>query len=112
MLCDAFAELLNEQIVPTWAVAIAPIEDLLKNKKGDKVPRPRLWMTRGIALFLPRYSSGSVFVELAVYDWSLAKTGLVTLWDIDSSESYEVLINNSSNDYETKISLDVLNRFD
>ena len=102
-VCDAIFEMANQRVLPGWALALAPIEEMEKGRRGNPVTKPRLWMARGVALILPRISGNSVSAGMALIDNELVQQGFITLFDVDSEESHKVLISSTSNACETNI---------
>lgn len=89
-ICDAFTELSRDEMLPTWALEYAPVEDLRKNVKGTKTVRSRAWMTKGLIVVLP-VTSGNLVSGMAIASEDVP-SGKITLWDIDTQEAHTIVV--------------------
>lgn len=80
-ICDAFFSLITDQLMPSWAVPLAPIERLQSGRAHDSVSKPRVWIGDGVLLLLPRVEDGWVKAELAIVEGNQA--GKIELTDPD-----------------------------
>lgn len=101
--CDAFAELVAVDLMPAWAIALAPVDELRRGEKGQIVRKPRLLMCRGVALLAPHIMKDSLFVGLALLDDELVKPGdVVEVYDLDSPASYAIAVPDPMNAVESE----------
>lgn len=89
--CATFFSLVSDEKMPSWAVAIAPI-DKLRIGKDDSTQAPvRAFVARGVLLIAPIVAGDKVKVALALVD---GVNGALALRDIDSGETLKLLIPN------------------
>jgi hypothetical protein len=87
--CDAFFSLVADKLLPSWALAIAPLEELRSQRKFDSFPRPRVWLADGVMLICPHFSGDRVFAPLALIEHS---GGIARVSDPDNDKIYDVLL--------------------
>ena len=90
-VCDCFLNLSRDGLLPSWVLEVAPVEEIRKNTKGEKVTSVRAWMTKGLLLLLPTMSLSAVKVGMVLSNGEHT-TGKTTLWDIDSKRSHDLII--------------------
>lgn len=91
VVADTFFALVAEEKIPSWAIALAPIEKLRASRgNGSTLTSPRAWMRRGVLLIAPRIEGTQVVAPLALVDDAVQ--GKNSLIDIDSGVCREVLI--------------------
>ena len=78
--------------MPSWAVAIAPIDKLRTNKKGGEVPTCRAWMRKGVMLVAPQIKGDKAIAPLALID---GIKGQVSVIDIDTGTAREIFVANA-----------------
>ena len=105
--CDTFFSLVEDGTMPAWVIALAPVDELEKNKQDKPTQRPRLWMSLGLALIAPKSNGEYVNVGMAIMDAGSIKTGVVTVWDADSDEAIDVIIESTENSVETELCLEI-----
>lgn len=90
-VCDCFLSLSRDGLLPSWVLEVAPVEDIRKNAKGEKVTAVRAWMTKGLLLLLPKMNLSAVKsgMILASVEHPVGKT---TLWDVDTKKAYDLII--------------------
>ena len=93
--CSVFFSLVDDEKMPSWAVAIAPVDKLRSNKKGGVIPQCRAWMRRGVMLIAPVIAGDKVIVPLALIDGA---EGQLALIDPDTGTAREVFIANAQKD--------------
>lgn len=57
---DTFFSLIRDKVMPQWALAIAPLEELRTLKRGLAVSYPRALIGKGIIIFNPRINEDTV----------------------------------------------------
>lgn len=93
VVADTFFALVAEEKIPSWAVALAPIEKLRASRgNGSNISGARAWMRKGVLLLAPRIRGTSVVAPLALVDGVQGNSNVI---DIDSGVCREVLIPNS-----------------
>lgn len=81
-VCDIFFSLIADQLLPTWALGIAPIELLRKHRANRPVSKPRAWIGSDLILIQPQVVEGkTVRAALAIVNGA---AGGVELIDADS----------------------------
>jgi hypothetical protein len=91
-LCDTFMALLREEIIPSWSIEFVPVDKLKEGAKGRSISTPRAWMCKGLILFLPRTTEGNLLqIEMVIAE-SDHPVGKTQLWDVDSGESFSVIV--------------------
>ena len=90
-ICDTFLKLIDDNNIPSWAISLAPLEEIQKGKGNGRIVYPRLWMCRGLALVTPRIEEGvlTAGIVLAEDDHPV---GEVEVWDVDTQKSYQIQI--------------------
>lgn len=88
---DTFFALVEDEKMPSWGVAISPIDKLRNSKKGGEVPKTRAWMRRGVMLIAPVIKRDRAIAPLALIDGA---TGQLSVIDIDSGTTREIFIEN------------------
>ena len=103
---DTFFSLLNEGKMPSWAVSIAPVDELRTSRANLSPATPRAWIKRGVMLIAPVLNSDSVFVPLALVD---GVSGAIPLIDVDAGTVYNVSIDNPKEEsyWATDIEFDI-----
>lgn len=92
LAADCFFSLVESEKMPSWALAIAPVDKLRLSRRNGSIPECRAWMRRGVLLLAPTNSNGVVKVPLAIVD---GIEGRVTVIDADSGHCHEVFIPNA-----------------
>lgn len=84
--------LLREEIIPSWSIEFVPVDKLKEGAKGRSISTPRAWMCKGLILFLPRTTEGNLLqIEMVIAE-SDHPVGKTQLWDVDSGESFSVIV--------------------
>lgn len=91
VVADTFFALVAEEKIPSWAIALAPIEKLRASRGNGATASIRAWMKKGVLLIAPQMSGTSVVAPLALVDGVQGKSNVI---DIDSGVCREVLIPN------------------
>lgn len=89
---DTFFSLMADEKMPSWALAIAPVDELRSSRVNGSIPKFRAWMRRGVILIAPKISDGVVKVPLVIVD---GVEGRVAVIDADSGVVAEVFIPNA-----------------
>lgn len=89
---DSFFSLVTEEKIPSWAVAISPIDLLRKGKKGGEVPKCRAWMRKGVMLIAPKVQGDKAIAPLALID---GVEGQISVIDIDTGTAREIFVANA-----------------
>lgn len=89
---DTFFSLVSDEKMPSWALAIAPVDKLRSSRVNGVIPKSRVWMRRGVILIAPKISNGVVKVSLALVD---GIEGRVAVIDADSGVVAKVFIPNA-----------------
>lgn len=84
---DAFFSLVADEVMPSWALGIAPIDKLRQVKQNRPVSRPRAWVGEGALLLLPRVEGQVVQAAIALLD---GVSGSVLVMDIDSGTTFSI----------------------
>lgn len=87
--CDAFFSLVSDNLLPSWALAIAPLDELRAMRKFDSFPRPRVWLAEGVMLICPHFSGDRVVAPLAIVNHP---GGVVQVCDPDGDRVYDLLL--------------------
>lgn len=97
VVADTFFALVAEEKIPSWAVAIAPIEKLRASRgDGTQIPTTRAWMRKGVLLIAPRIQGTQVVARMAIVERGVeGKTGVI---DVDSGKAFEVHIPNDKSE--------------
>lgn len=90
--CDAFFSLVADEKIPSWAVALAPIEKMRASRANGRVTKPRAWMKRGVLLIAPRIENNKLCTPLAIID---GVTGRIPVIDVDSGATKEIVVFNN-----------------
>lgn len=85
--CDAFFSLIQDSLMPAWAVSSAPIAKLKANQANATVSRPRAWVGEGVLLLMPRIVGRVVTAEFAMIEGA---SGIVDIKDVDSGRWYAI----------------------
>lgn len=88
---DAFFSLVQSERMPSWCVAIAPVDRLREVRANGPVPKCRAWVKKGVLLITPRIEDGVVKVPLAIVDGVAGSTSVI---DVDSGATRQVIIPN------------------
>ena len=90
--CATFFSLVSDEKMPSWAVAIAPVEKLRAGKDSGVVSTIRAFVARGVLLVAPVLEGNRVKVPLALVD---GVDGAIACRDIDSGTTYRIVVPNS-----------------
>lgn len=63
---EMFFKLVSEERLPSWVVAIAPIEELKASRSNRKVSQPVVWIGEDVVLLSPKLQDNRVFAPLAI----------------------------------------------
>ncbi len=97
--CITFLTLSNEQLLPSWALSLAPVDEIQKGgSKGGKICNPRMWMVRGLALITPKLRDGILMAGMAIIDDG-APSGETQVWDVDSGEVHTIWVPETNEPY-------------
>jgi hypothetical protein len=101
-VCNTFLALVKEQILPSWALRLSPVEEIQKGASEKVgVAKVRLWMCRGLALICPNFEQEVLTAGLAIIDDD-APSGRVAVWDVDTNEEVLIWIPEISEPYIVK----------
>lgn len=89
--CATFFSLVNDEKMPSWAVALAPVDKLRVGKDDGAVVSVRAFVARGVLLLAPIAVGNKVKVPLAIVD---GVNGSTILRDVDSGTTYKISILN------------------
>ncbi|MGL4618747.1 MAG: hypothetical protein ACRCZS_06765 [Chroococcidiopsis sp.] len=89
---DSFFALVEDEKMPSWSVAIAPIDKLRAGKKGGEIPKCRAWMRKGVMLIAPTIKGDKATSPLALID---GIEGQVSVIDIDTGTAREIFVANA-----------------
>lgn len=89
--CATFFSLVSDEKMPSWAVALAPIDKLRAGKDDGAVSLVRAFVARGVLLVAPSVDANRVKVPLALVD---GVGGAIAIRDIDSGEIRKISIPN------------------
>jgi hypothetical protein len=67
-VANTFFALTEQGKLPGWAVAIAPLERLLKAKDNSKIRNPQAWIGKNLVLICPTVKDGLVEFPLGFVD--------------------------------------------
>lgn len=84
---NAFFSLVNDNLLPGWALALAPLDKLRASKDSRPHALPRAWIGDGILLLLPKVADNEVQFELGLVDEA---KGLTKLHDVDTGTEFIV----------------------
>lgn len=87
--CDAFFSLIDDRKMPGWAVGLAPIDELRRDRLFNPVRKPRALVGDGILLLCPNIGDSQISAAMAIVD---STGGVVEVCDVDSDQRYNVLI--------------------
>lgn len=90
-ICDTFLKLVDDNDIPSWAISLAPLDEIRKGKGNGRVMYPRLWMCRGLALIAPRLEEGVLTAGIVVAEDD-HPFGEVEVWDVDTQKSHTLRI--------------------
>lgn len=90
LACDAFFALVEEEIMPDWALGLAPIDTLRRDRAHGEPPRQRALVGTDIMLVLPELHGGKIRADFALLDG--VEEEVVTLNDIDTDEEFCITI--------------------
>lgn len=90
--CSCFFSLIADEKLPSWALAIAPVDQLRSSRSNGSIPDVRAWMRCGVLLIAPKITDGVVKVPLAIVD---GIEGRVAVIDADCGTVHEVFIPNA-----------------
>lgn len=85
--CDAFFSLINDGLMPAWAVPLCPIEQLKSNSINAPVKRPRALIGEGVLLLVPEFVGRVVTAQFALID---GVEGVIDLKDPDTGKWHAV----------------------
>lgn len=92
VVADCFFSLIADEKLPSWALAIAPVDQLRSSRVNGSIPTCRAWIRRGVMLVAPKISDGVIKVPLAIVD---GVEGEVAVIDADSGVVHQVFIPNA-----------------
>ncbi|MBD2095642.1 hypothetical protein H6F90_10795 [Trichocoleus sp. FACHB-591] len=87
--CDTFFALIKDGLLPGWVVPLVPVDKLEAGRKRGEVGKPRAWVGEGVILIAPKIEGGQVIAAIAVTE---AVEGTVEVMDVDSGETFEIVI--------------------
>lgn len=90
-VCDCFLNLLDEEILPSWCLEFAPVDDLKKNARQAEVVRPRAWMWQNLVLLCPRIEGRVLTIGMAIAS-DEHPVGRTQVEDIDSGEVHTIIV--------------------
>lgn len=93
--CDTFFSLVEDEKMPSWAVAIAPIDLLRQGKKNGEIAKCRAWMRKGVLLVSPQIKGDKVLAPLALVD---GIEGQIAVIDSDTGTAREIFVANAKKD--------------
>ncbi|MGL5927189.1 hypothetical protein [Chroococcidiopsis sp.] len=89
---NSFFSLVSEEKMPSWAVSLAPIDQLRKGKNGGETPKCRAWMRKGVMLIAPQIKGDKAIAPLALID---GVEGQISVIDIDTGTAREIFVANA-----------------
>ncbi|MGL5923090.1 hypothetical protein [Chroococcidiopsis sp.] len=92
---NTFFALVEDEKMPSWAVALAPIDRIRKSKNGNDVPKCRAWMRKGVMLIAPQIKGDKAIAPLALID---GVEGQVSVIDIDTGTARDIFVANAKNE--------------
>ena len=102
--CNTFFSLIADDKIPSWAVAIAPVDKLRSSRINGDIPKCRAWMSKGVLLIAPVITGDKLLVPLAIIE---AATGQVSVIDVDTGTAREVFIANPKHDTYWAINVEI-----
>lgn len=76
--------------MPSWAIVLAPIDELQSGANEEEPEKPRLWMAMGVALVAPRRTPMGLRCGLAISDGK--QLGRRRVYDADSDEFCDIIV--------------------
>jgi hypothetical protein len=93
MCANAFFALADAGLLPSWVVAIAPIDKLKSVQDDTRVIAPRAWVGDGVVLMLPRLDGETVKFSLGFQDLpENFPGGSVVVHDVDTGEEKAIAL--------------------
>lgn len=90
--CSSFFSLIDDEKMPSWGVAIAPVEAIRKSKNDTNlIASPRAWMKKGVILIAPKIQGDKLISPLVLVD---GIEGQVTVIDVDTGTAREIFVAN------------------
>lgn len=90
VICNTFVNLAETMDLPVWALVLAPVSELESGANNKDIAKPRCWTSHGICLVAPQISAIGLKIGMALTDGN--KSGKVTVFDVDSNQSYEIVV--------------------
>jgi hypothetical protein len=90
---NAFFALADAGFLPSWVVAISPIDKLKSVQDDTRVIAPRAWVGDGVVLMLPRVDGETVRFSLGFQDLpENFPGGIVVVRDVDTGEERAIAL--------------------
>lgn len=90
-VCDCFQALIDEEILPTWCLEFAPVDELKKNRKEKVIAAPRAWMWQDLVLLCPRFEGRILTIGMAIAS-DEHPVGRTQIEDVDSGEVHTIIV--------------------
>jgi len=88
--CDTFFALAEDELLPDWALGLAPLDNLRNSRAHGEPPKQRAWYGADILLIMPEVHQGKVSAAIAMLDG--VEDESLTVFDIDTEEEFEIVI--------------------
>ncbi len=90
LACDTFFSLSRDGLLPGWAIALAPINQMRSRRANGAVPQVRAWLGTGILILNPRIRGSQVYSPFVLIDESVL--GVCHLQNLDTEKPFVVQV--------------------